>query len=256
MSIKLHHENHASIITFNKPPLNLLDIETIDALIAAHKEADAHEQTRVIITRSGLEGMFCNGLNPKFVLNTPIEERKYIFNAIGRLLHELLFLGKPHIAVLNGPTMAAGAILGISADFRYMNAKTGRFCFAEAKVGLPMPRSISETIQLFCKPSALREIVLLGKNMNATFALDCGLVDGLADSAAELDEMIASQTARLSRLSPTVLATTKRAIRDHLFAGSKALADHPEDFIGFCGSEFLGEGLQALVEGRSPVFEK
>lgn len=256
MSITLEHVGMASIVTFEKPPLNLLDIETMDRLIAVHQEADANPDTRVIVTRSGLKDIFCNGLNPKFVLGTPVEKRDLIFNAVGRLLHHLLFLKKPQIAVLNGPTMAGGAILGITADFRYMHRERGRFCFAEAKVGLPVPGSVIGALQLFCKPAAVREVVMLGKNMDAQYAFDAGLVDGLADSEEGLDEMVKTQIARLSRLSPEVLATTKRALREHLYEVTKEFMEHPGEFIRFCGPDFLGEGLDALVSGRHPVFRK
>lgn len=256
MSVSVTHENGASVVHFEKPPLNLLDIDTMNALIAAHKEADQHPETRVIITKSDVPGIFCNGLNPKMVISTPAQERVHIFNAIGRLLHELLFLSKPHIAALNGPAMAGGAILAIAADFRYMNAQHGRFCFAEAKVGLPVPKSVLGVIQLFCKPAAVREIALLGKNMDPAYALEAGMVDGLADNDEALEDMVAVQTARLSRLSPAVLAKTKRGMRDHLFEMTKAFADHPDDFIEFCGPDFLGEGLTALLEKRSPQFKR
>jgi len=255
MSIDLVHENHASIITFTKPPMNLLDTETMNALIEAHQEADQHPGTRVIVTRSGIDGIFCNGLNPKVVLETPVEDRQIIFNAVGRMLHDLLFLKKPHIAELNGPAMAGGAILAITADFRYMHAEKGRFCFAEAKVGLPVPKSVIGAIQLFCHPSAVREVAMLGKNMDAAFAHRCGLVDGLADSGEDLAELVRVQTARLARLSPAVLAATKQGLRDHLFEVTKTFADRPGEFMRFCGPEFLGEGLTALVEGRPPVFK-
>lgn len=256
MSIDLVHENRASVITFNKAPMNLLDTKTMDALIEAHQEADRHPDTRVIVTRSGIDGIFCNGLDPMFVLKTPVEERRTIFNAVGRMLHELLFLKKPHIAELNGPAMAGGAILAITADFRFMHAEIGKFCFAEAKVGLPVPKSVLGAIQLFCHPGALREVAMLGKNMDAAFAHRCGLADGLADSREDLAELVRVQTARLARLSPAVLAATKRAMRDHLFEITKSFADRPGEFMQFCGPEYLGEGLTALVENRPPVFNE
>lgn len=256
MSVELKHVDMVSIVTLTKPPLNLLDIETMNALIRAHQEADSHPTTRVILTRSGVEGMFCNGLNPKMVMGTPVEERREIFDAVGRLLHELLFLKKPHIAELNGPAMAGGAILAIAADFRYMHAQTGRFCFAESKVGLPVPKSVIGAIQLFARPADVREIALLGKNMDPKFALESGMVDGLADSQEALVALVETQIARLARLSPAVLAATKRGIRDHLYQITLDFADHTGEFLAFCGPDFLGEGLQALLEGRQPVFKK
>ena len=68
MSIELIHEGPVSIVTLNTPPMNLLEIETMDLLVDLHREADAHPDTRVIVTRSAVPNMFSNGLNPQYVL--------------------------------------------------------------------------------------------------------------------------------------------------------------------------------------------
>ena len=256
--ISLAHQGPASVVTFTLPPFNLLDAEVMDALVAAHREADSHSGTRVIVTRSGLEGMFCNGLNPMTVLDADEAGRKAIFEGVARLAGGLFALKKPHIAVVNGPAMAGGAVLAILADFRYMDAERGAICFAEAKVGVPLPEGLVAVIANVCHRPALREVVMLGKKFDPQPALEAGLVDGIAPSA-ELDALVEKQVARLSRLSLDVVSACKASLRAPVMEQamdpfhSRGAGKH---FMEFVGDDYLGEGLRAFIEGRLPVYTK
>ena len=257
-AITLTHQGPASVVTFTLPPFNLLDIQTMDELVAVHQEADAHPEPRVIVTRSGLEGMFCNGLNPLTVLEANDAGRRDVFEGVARLVKGLYTLKKPHIAVINGPAMAGGAVLAILADLRYMDSERGAICFAEAKVGVPVPPGMVSVIAGVCHPNALREIVMLGKKYDPQPAVEAGLVDGLAP-AAGLDALVDKQVARLSRLSLDVLIACKASLR----ATTIEKANDPfasngrcKHFMEFVGDEYLGEGLRAFMEGRQPVFVK
>ncbi|GMV90653.1 MAG: hypothetical protein AMXMBFR82_04310 [Candidatus Hydrogenedentota bacterium] len=255
-SIAVTHEDMVSTVTYTNPPFNLLDIEIMDALVTAHQEADAHPDTRVIVTRSGLDGMFCNGLNPMTVLEADLDGRSAIFAGVGRMIHGLYSLRKPHIAVLNGPAMAGGAVFAITADFRYLDQDRGALCFAEAKVGVPVPEELAAIIAGVCSPAMLREVVMLGKNLKPEQALAAGLVDGIAP-ADGLEELVSTQVARLSRLSCDVVKACKASIRAPILHKTAASLDvENAAFTRFLSDEYLGEGLKAFLEGRQPVFTK
>lgn len=256
MPITLNHQGPVSLVTLDLKPMNLLTIDIMDELIALHEEADANPDTRVIVTASAVPGMFSNGLDPLYVLKRDEAARVDVFRAVGRLLHRLLSLRKPHIAAIDGPAMAGGAILAITADFRFMVKETGRLCFSEPKVGLPIPEAVTAAIAAHCAPAHLREVVMLGKNMDAQTAFQFGLADALAEDTAALQALVEKQVSRLARLSPMVLAETKRGMRADVLAKSEKFQKDPGDFANFVAAEFLGEGLQALVEQRQPEFKR
>jgi len=255
MSIDIRHEGPISTVAFTRPPFNLLDIETMDALVEAHREAESRKETRVIVTASGVQGMFSNGLDPAYVLKTPAEERPAIFRGVGRLLHGLFSLKKPHIAAINGPAMAGGAILAITADFRYFEAENGRISFSEPKVGLPVPEAVVAVIDCFCRRDRLREVAMLGANLDARAAAEAGLADGVAEGEA-LAEMVAKAAARIARLSPAVMAECKAGLRRKVMPQLDGLVHRNEEVSQFVGDDFLGEGLTALVENRYPEFAR
>lgn len=257
-SVSVVHEGNVSTVTFNAPPLNLMTIENLDALIAAHEEADAHPGTRVMVTRSGLDGMFCNGLDPQYVLDHDTEGRLEIFRAVGRIAHRIYALTKPHISVINGPAMAGGAVLAILSDYRYFAEEKGRLCYAEVKVGIPVPSGIIAILSNVCSRPHLRDIAMLGKNMDARQALEAGLADGVAP-ADQLEGLVSKQVERLSRMSPSVMRTIKGEMRGSLLPTLETTLQGDADsheFADYVEAPFLGEGLGALVEGRSPVFKQ
>jgi len=171
------------------------------------------------------------------------------------MLHHLVHLRKPHICVVNGPAMAGGAILAITADFRLFDSEHGRISFSEPKVGLPIPKSVIAVIRRFCATPYLREVVMLGKNMDAVDALKFGLADG-AGHGEELAGMTAKLAERLARLSPAVMAEIKRGMVADLFPLTEAMTVRDTDFDHFVGDDFLGEGLAALVERRFADFKR
>ncbi len=254
MTITIKKEGLVSTVILDEPPQNLMTIAFMDELVEAHKEADAHPDTRVIITASAVPGMFSNGLDPAYVLERSKRERVPIFRAVGRMLHGLFSLGKPHIAKITGPAMAGGAILAITADFRFFETEQGRMSFSEPKVGLPIPESVAVVIRHFCNPAYLREVVLLARNMDAAFAVASGMADGAAP-ADKLEEMVYKQAERLARLSPSIMKTTKRGLRREILPRTEAFQHGDPAFDQFVGDQFLGEGLTALVENRFPRFQ-
>lgn len=253
MSITVTHEGLVSTVSLNFPPMNLLTAQILDDVVAAHKEADAHDQTRVIVTRSGVANVFSNGLDPAYVLKLDEEGRVGVFKAVGRTIHSLVHMNKPHICHVNGPAMAGGAIIAITADFRCFDAEHGRLSFSEPKVGLPIPAALTGVISLYCDKPQLRDVVLLGKNMDAQAAASAGLADVVGDEAT-LEEAIGKYVSRVGRLSPAVMRETKAGMRSHLLPMTKSLMDGEGAFFDFVGADFLGEGLSALVESRFPNF--
>jgi len=254
--ITVSHEGAASTLTMSQPPFNLLEPETIDALVEAHQEADRHPETRVIVLRSSLEGMFSNGLNPMLLLDTDSGGRMEFFRAVGRMISGLYSLEKPHIAVCNGPAMAGGAVLAILADFRFMDEIRGRMAFAESKVGVPIPEPLVNIIRMVCAPQHLRDVVLMGKNLSAAQAQEAGLVDEIA-LTEDLEGLVQKHIERIARLSPGVLKATKRSIRGPILRTlSEDSAHIGNEFEQFVADDYLGEGLKAFMEGRPPVFTK
>ena len=82
---------------------------------------------------------------------------------------------------------------------------------------------------------------------------DIGQASGLADGVAtgdELEELVAKQAERLSRISPSINAENKRNLR-RLTASIGEDMGSDSRFAQYVTDEFLGEGIGLLVGQRS-----
>lgn len=249
-------ENNIATITFNNPPFNLLDLDSMGALIDAHAAADANEDVKVIVTRSGIEGMYSNGVNPAVILEGDQAKLEATFAEVGRLVHTLYSMNTPHITVVNGPAMAGGAVLAVLADWRYFIDGAGEISFAEVKVGIPLPGGVSAIIRQICQPSALNDVVLGAGRYDAQAAKEIGLCDVVAP-AGEIDSLVTKHAGRLCRVSRGVVRETKAQLRAATREVTARMTQGDMSSLApFLGAAYLGEGVTAFIEGRRPVFAK
>ena len=62
--------DHIATITLARPPLNAFSIAFLDQIIAALRRASADPDARVVILASGIEKMFCAGLDLDIILGS------------------------------------------------------------------------------------------------------------------------------------------------------------------------------------------
>jgi hypothetical protein len=58
-------KDRVAVIAMKRAPVNAIDHEMIDAIHAAHREADADKEVRAVILTSALPGVFCGGMDLK-----------------------------------------------------------------------------------------------------------------------------------------------------------------------------------------------
>ncbi|MCB1042682.1 MAG: enoyl-CoA hydratase/isomerase family protein [Acidobacteria bacterium] len=255
MTVHLDHSDLVSTVNFEKPPMNLLTLDDMRSLVEAHQLADAHPNTRVIITRSGVPGMFSNGLDPHYVLSLTNTQRIDVFQGVADMFCALVHLKKPHLAVIEGPAMAGGAILALTADYRGFEVQKGRISFSEPKVGLPIPQAVVKAIASVVPSRYLRDVVMLAANLDAPASLEFGLADAVGNEK-EIQTWVETTATRLARLSPAVVQTTKATLRHSVRESAQQFAKDLGGFATFVGDAFLGEGLRALVENRHPNYTR
>lgn len=149
-----------------------------------------------------------------------------------RLTDDLLNLGRPVIAAVDGPAIGAGFSLALCADMIVASPRA-RFAMAHLRLGL-----VPDLGALYLLPRAVglqraRELVYSTRDVGAQEALQLGLVMELHES--EVLEARARQiAATMAKAAPAALALTKAALNVsldsdrqsafHLEASSQAAA--------------------------------
>lgn len=241
-------------VTINRPDkLNALNRETIEELFQAFEAwREDEEVLAVIITGAGEKA---------FVAGADISELAGLDETSGReyarrgqeLTQIIENYPKPVIAAINGYALGGGTELALACHIR-LAAETARMGQPEVKLGLiPGFGGTQRLARLIGKGRAL-EVILSGRMVSATEALNWGLVNRVVPS----DRLVAETEALAKEIiknGPLALGLAIEAINRGLDRPlDEALEIEAEIFGQVCATEDAREGTAAFLEKRPPRF--
>ncbi|HEY1817479.1 MAG TPA: enoyl-CoA hydratase-related protein [Kofleriaceae bacterium] len=166
-------------------------------------------------------------------------------------MHEL---GKPIIAMVNGPALAGGLGLMVACDL-VVAADTATFGTTEIAVGL-WPMMITAELTRSVGRKRVLEMMLTGAKLSAAEALACGLVTRVVP-AAELEASTMALAIGLAQRSPVVMQLGLRA-----FYRSQDMELEPQlrflqgELGRVLATDDAKEGIAAFLGKRSPVWRR
>jgi enoyl-CoA hydratase len=255
-NILVERQDTFATITIDRPQvLNALSHETRAELSRAIEGLETEQSVRaVIVTGSGRKA-FSSGADIAELeaLETGQEGFEH-----SRRSHELLFkmqaLSKPVIMAVNGYALGGGCELALAGDI-IVASENAQFGLPEVGLGIipgfggtqRLPRLIGRTRAL--------EIILTGRRLRATEALEMGLVnrvvplDDLLATAAEMARTIAEK-------APLAVALAKRALYEGLETSPRAGNEAEMAYFGLAvGTADRREGTAAFLEKRAPAWQ-
>ncbi|MCW5803320.1 MAG: enoyl-CoA hydratase/isomerase family protein [Deltaproteobacteria bacterium] len=164
-------------------------------------------------------------------------------------MHEL---GKPIIAMVNGPALAGGLGLMVACDL-VVAADTATFGTTEIAVGL-WPMMITAEITRSIGRKKTLEMMLTGRKLDAAEALACGLVTRVV-GAADLEAATTALAGELAERSPAAIGLGLRA-----FYRSQDMELEPQlrylqaELGRVLALEDAAEGISAFLQKRKPVW--
>ncbi len=249
--ILLEKKDLVAKITINRPPLNILDIETLRELNKALKHVKKDDSVSVVILEGAGDRAFSAGVDIKDHLPEKVDELLETFHEVFYLLFDL---DRPTIAVVNGYALGGGCEVATACD---MIIASDRSVFGQPEINagvLPPPATV-----LFPKLIGRRkafELILTGDRIDAKEAERIGLINK-AVPVDKLDEAVNELVSKLSEKSPIVLRLNRKAIYEGLDLDSKtALAKVTELYLNrLMKTQDAFEGLTAFLEKRKPAWK-
>ncbi|MDH5717994.1 MAG: enoyl-CoA hydratase/isomerase family protein [Spirochaetia bacterium] len=193
--INFETNDEIAIIRLSRNPENLLNIEMMEELSLTYKKIEDMNNIRAVILTSNIDGFFCNGLDIEYLLNSDKEGKLKIFKALYDLSAHVYEFKKLNISLLNGHTMAGGAVLAAMTDFRFFVEGPYRFNFSEVKIGLGIPEAFLRIIESIASSINIRKTALLAEAYKPAEALTAGLIDDIfsKDEAIEKTKKFAKK---------------------------------------------------------------
>lgn len=220
--------------------------ELRDALAVADRDAEV----RVVVLTGAGEKAFCAGGDlgslPQDGLLAAHEGRR----AYGQLLLEMVRLGRPIVARVNGHALAGGLGLLAACDLA-VAADDAQFGTPEIDLGLFPMMAMALIARSVPRKHAL-DLVLTGRRIDAREAVALGLVNR-AVPRAELDAAVDALAQGLAQKSPAVLRLGRRAFHAMSDMGLDQALEYLSAMLSVNAlAEDAMEGVAAFFEKRKP----
>jgi enoyl-CoA hydratase/carnithine racemase len=210
---------------------NALCMAMRDELEDAFARLVANADVNAVVLAGG-DGIFCAGFDLKEGMESG---GKSFLHRFSEFFKACYLFPKPMVAAVDGLALAGGFDLALTADFIIASTRAV-FGHPEIEFGpvaiVPLARFVS--------PARLRELCLLGSNIDAETAKAYGIVHQIVEpgrteaSATELAE-------KLAAMPPAGMAATKSAIGRFLRSGESITSD--------------GAAIDNVLAGRTEAYD-
>jgi len=247
-------ENTGAItrVTLNRPDKrNPIGPVTCGELVHALAAVKADPAQRVVIL-TGAGTVFSAGGDLSMIQQPAAADGTPPASLVDLLtsMHEV---GKPIIAMVNGPALAGGLGMMVACDL-VVAADTAVFGTTEIAVGL-WPMMITAEITRSVGRKRTLDMMLTGRKLDAAEALACGLVTRVVP-AADLEAQTLALAGELAARSPAALGLGLRA-----FYRSQDMEYEPQlrflerELSRVLALEDAAEGITAFLTKRAPVWK-
>ena len=237
-------------ITFNRPPLNVLNIEMMKEINSALKDFQNRKLKVLILNANGKA--FSAGVDVSDHTKEKVKEMIQIFHEIFTNLRKI---NAPTVALVNGAALGGGCEVATFCDIVIASEKS-KFGQPEIMVGVFPPVAAAIFPKLMWSKKAL-ELMLTGETLRANDAKELGLVNQILpveNFEAEAEKFI---NEKLASNSAVVLQLTKRAFIEGATQNYGEAIKKIEDIYlnELMKTSDANEGLTAFLEKRQPVWK-
>ena len=240
-------------ITLSRPPANALGEPIIAGLATAFDQAEA-DDSAVIVIASAVSGFFAAGAD--LTLFDDLDQAGFL-DYLGRLRTQI---ERAHtgpwvsIAAVDGHALGGGLELAMACTMRVASADA-KLGVPEVKLGLLPGAAGPQRLPRLVGRGAAIDLLLTGRSVGGSEALQMGLIDRLADegsSAVETAGVLAASLARGPREAyQAILDCVDAAAQSDLETGMQFERDQVARLFE---SPDGREGVRAFLEKRRPTF--
>jgi cyclohexa-1,5-dienecarbonyl-CoA hydratase len=239
-------------ITLASPPLNILNIAMMQEINKALEECSQRRDLAAIVFDAAPDcRAFSAGVSVEEHAHEMIFQMLDSFHAIFRNLEQI---GRPSLAVVNGPALGGGCELITFCDF-VIAGEQARFGQPEIKLGV-FPPVAAILLPRVIGDRRARELMLTGEIIEAREALALGLVNKVVP-VAELEHETSRLLEQLRGLSAVALEHAKRAIDLGQGRSLDAALKEIEDMYlhELMKTQDAVEGINAFSERRKAAWQ-
>lgn len=250
--VKVEKSEGIGKISIDRPPVNIMRLETISEMISALKELDEDPEIIAITITGKGEKAFSAGVEVEDHLGDKMPEMIEVF---GDLFKTLLSIEKITIASVDGVALGGGCEFVAGCDLAIASDRA-RFGQPEIKLATFPPAAAA----LFPSIMGLKEafeLIMSGKEIGAEEAKRLGLVNKIVPPE-RLEEETEKFAGQFVEKSGPVLGMAKKGLYEIIQQRDfeRAIDKAEECTIDITSTEDAVEGLTAFLEDREPKWKK
>ncbi|HZQ92782.1 MAG TPA: enoyl-CoA hydratase/isomerase family protein [Terriglobales bacterium] len=247
--LTLDLEGPVARVTLSNPPLNVIDLQMMDELIAVMEQVERPGVTAVVIRGAGKQ--FSAGVD--IAAHTPDKVQGMLVK-FHSVIRAMLATPKITIAQVEGACLGGGAELALVCDMVY-TARNASWAFPEIKLAC-FPPVAAAALASVVGPKRAAELIFTGRQISGDEALAIGLATRAARTE-ELESLVDDAVAHLDPLSSVALGLAKKAFYSwdsmHFDKGlARAEQIYLNELVKTADSV---EGIQAWMEKRAPMWK-
>ncbi|HET6459634.1 MAG TPA: enoyl-CoA hydratase/isomerase family protein [Syntrophales bacterium] len=178
-------------------------------------EVEATSENAALILTSDDPKFWCNGVNLDWIVKQPHDYFPKFVQLLDELFLRFALLSMPTVGCLTGHTYAGGSVLAATLDFRVMRKDKGFFCFPEVDIKIPFSPVMYEILRLLPDHYALNELLLTGRRVGGTEALEMKIVSAVYPHETLFKKAMELATS-LAKKDRRTYANIKRGLRQNL----------------------------------------
>ena len=248
-SLCVEVRDHIGYIFLDQDEQNAFTDVSLAEIVAAHDQMENDPEVWGVIFTSASPAFFSSGLEPGFMLRLDREGKLDMFRQLFAATRRIYAFAKPELTLITGHAFAAGSVLAMATDWRFMAEGKARMSFPEVMLGISMPEAMIRMIAAQAGQHNIATLVQTGDAFKADECLRLGIVNQLVPQA----ELLATGEKFMRRLFQKPLAGV-RAVKRNLRRENLTFFDADPSLDAFADlmGENFEEALRSGVEGRRP----
>ncbi len=238
-------------IVINRPPLNILNVETLREIAKALEDVGKDDGIKVLVIAGAGKKAFSAGVEIEAHFPDKIKETLESFH---RVFHLLAEVNKPTIAAVRGFAFGGGCELASACDI-VLASEDAQFGQQEVMVGA-IPTVATVLLPRIIGRKKALEIIFTGDTITAAEAKQIGLINEVFPPT-ELEEAVNKLVQKFKQKSSVALKLIRMAVYQGLNKDFKEALDGVTDIYlnRLIKTEDAVEGLKAFLEKRKPVWK-
>lgn len=252
--LRVEFDERFAVVTIDREAsLNALNSEVLNSLQEFVQDVSKQNSIKVVVVTGAGNKAFVAGADISEMASMSAEEARRFCSVGNQLMDELEESGCIFIAAINGYALGGGLELALACDLRIASSNA-RFGLPEVNLGIIPGFGGVGRLSAAVGPARAEEMLLTGRQVGASEALQMGLIHEVVDEGKALERSL--QRAReLSAKSSNSLESLKRlgkTMQRRLWEETRS--DQENFFVRCFELGHAREGLTSFLEKRHPRF--